>query len=84
MTRQGSGAWSGETGVAQRGAGGTRRARVSSEERDKRGAPRKKKEGQNTKAGQKEGTGPRGRREKQGANKGAKVHFVSRRETPCR
>ena len=83
MTWQGVGTGGGETGVAQRRAGGTRRARVSSEERDKRGT-QKKKENQNTKAGQTEATGPRGRRGKQGANKGTKVHFVSRRETPCR
>ena len=36
MTWQGMGARDGETGVAQRGAGCTRRARVSSEDRDKR------------------------------------------------
>ena len=76
------GARGGETGVAQRGAGGTRRARVSSEERDKRST--KKKKEQNSKAGHTEGTGPRGRRGKQAANKGTKVHFVSRRGTPCR
>ena len=40
MTSQGVGAQGGETGVAQRGAGGTRRAQVSSEERDKRSTQR--------------------------------------------
>ena len=37
MARQGVRARGGETGVGQRGAGGPRRARVSSNERDKRG-----------------------------------------------
>ena len=41
MTWQGVGARGGETGVAQRGAGSTRRARVSSEDGDKRGTQKK-------------------------------------------
>ena len=52
-----------------------------------RGAPKKNNEikfRQGTKDGQTEGVGPRGRRGMQGANKGAKVHIVSHRETPCR
>ena len=83
MTRQALGARGGRTGVPQRGAGGTGRAPVTSEERDKRGTP-KKKEKQNTKTGQTEGTGPSGTRGKQGAKKGTNVHSVSCRETPCR
>ena len=43
MTRQGVGARGGETGIAQRGAGSTRRARVSSKERDTRGTQKKKR-----------------------------------------
>ena len=43
MTWQGVGARGGETGVAQRGAGGTRRARVSSEERHKRSTQKRKR-----------------------------------------
>ena len=39
---------------------------------------------QGTKQGQTEGVGPRGRRGKQGANKGAKVQIVSLRKKPCR
>ena len=42
MAKQGMRARAGEAGVAQRGAGGTRSARVSSEERDKRGKQKKK------------------------------------------
>ena len=83
MTRQGVRARGGSTGVAQRGAGRTRRALMSSDARNKRGNPSNKKN-QNTKAGEPEETGPRGRRGKQGANEGTKVHFVSRKETPCR
>ena len=83
------GAQGGETGVARRRARGTRRARLSSEERDQGGTRKKKKQKrkkvrQGTKEGQTEGLGPRGRRGKQGANKGAKVHIVSLRKTPCR
>ena len=37
-----------------------------------------------TEEGQTEGVGPRRRRGKQGANKGAKVHIVSLRKAPCR
>ena len=78
MTRQGVRARGGETGVAQREAGGTRRARVSSDDCDKRGNEKK------ITAGEPEGTGPRERRGRQGANNGTKVHLVWRREMPCR
>ena len=44
MAWQGGGAQGGETGVAERGAAGTHRARVSSEERDKRSTQKKKEE----------------------------------------
>ena len=43
MAKQGVRARGGEAGVAQRGAGGTHRARVSSKERDKRGKQKKKR-----------------------------------------
>ena len=42
MARQGLRARGGEAGVAQRGAGATHRARVSSNERNKRGNQKKK------------------------------------------
>ena len=76
----------GERGVAWRRAGNTRRARVSSDQRDWRGTRKKKeiKVRQGTKKGQTEGVGPRGRRGMQGANKSAKVHIVSHRKSPCR
>ena len=88
----------GETGVrggtGQRDRGGTEKIRghtqCAREQRRARpgGHPKKKqkrkKDRQGTKEGQTEGVGPRGRRGKQGANKGAKVHIVSLRKTPCR
>ena len=75
----------GETGVARRRAGGTRRARGSSGERDHRDTQKKnnRKGGQDTQQGHAEEAG-RERWGEQGANKGAKEHNVSHRETPCR
>ena len=70
----------GETGIAERRAEGTRRARPGGHSKKQK----KIKVRQDTKEGQTEGAGARGRRGKQGANKGAKVHIVSLRETPCR
>ena len=59
MTRQGLKARGCETGVAQEGAGGTHRALMSSDERDRRGNSRRKRK-KNTKAREPEGTGPPG------------------------
>ena len=74
----------GETGVARRRTGGTRRARGSSGERDHADTKKKnRKGGQDTKEGHAEEAGRR-RWGEQGANKGAKKHIVSHRETPCR
>ena len=60
MTWQGVGARGGGTGVAQRGAGGTRRARVSSQERDKRSTQRKKKKNKTPKQDKQRGQGRAG------------------------
>ena len=62
MARQGVRAVGGEAGVAHRGAGGTGRARVSSDERDKRGNKKNKKAGEpegQGRAGGGESGGPR-------------------------
>ena len=67
----------GGAGETQRGAEGTRRARVNSDAHDKRG-------NQGRKSSRSGGTVPRGRRGAQGANTGTKKHHVSRREPPCR
>ena len=67
----------GGAGVAQRGAGGTRRARVSSKERDKRG-------NQGEKAGEPEGQGRAGGGGSRGPTTAKRLHHISRRETPCR
>ena len=72
---QGSG-----TGVARRRAGGTRRARGSSGEREHR--KKTTAEQADTQEGHVEEAG-RGRWGEQGANKGTKEHNVSHREAPC-
>ena len=76
-------------GTGRRDRGSTERSRGHTQ--CARGQQRARQEGhpktkgqQNIKEGQIEGAGPRGRRGKQGANEGAKVHFVFPRETPCR
>ena len=75
---QGSG-----TGVARRRAGGTRRARGSSGEREHGKKRKKTAEQADTQEGHIEEAG-RGRWGEQGANKGAKEHNVSHREATCR
>ena len=74
---QGSG-----TGVARRRAGGTRRARGSSGEREHE-SKKKTAEEADRQEGHIEEAG-RGRWGEQGANKGTKEHNVSHGEAPCR
>ena len=80
MTWQGVGTRGGETGVAQRGAGGTRRARVCSEKRDRRGTQKKRRTKQHSRSNR----GDRAAREEgeaEGQQRHNNTHRLAQRNT---